>query len=120
VEGKTVFKGTYEKIEPFADHRAAVRIKEKWGYINELGKMIIPAQFDWAASFSEGLAFVKLKLHGEGYFIDTHGKIIFSTAADVMTPFKNGLVQLRSCITKPCHAVYVDKQGRTVWQGPSE
>jgi WG containing repeat len=88
--------------------------------INELGEMIIPTQFDWAGSFSEGLAFVKLKLHGEAYFIDTNGKIVFSTDADVMTPFKNGLAQLMSCITKPCQAVYVDKQGRTVWQGPSE
>ena len=49
-------------------------INEKWGYINELGEIIIPAQFDWAESFSEGLAFVKLD--DEGYFIDTSGRIV--------------------------------------------
>lgn len=119
-EGKTVFKGTYEQIEPFVDRRAAVRINKKWGYINELGEMIIPAQFDWAASFSDGLAFVKFELQGEGYFIDTNGRVVFRTDASVRRPFRNGLVQLMSCITKPCQSMYVDKQGRTVWRGPAE
>lgn len=114
-EGKTVFKGTYQKIQPFADNRAAVMIKEKWGYINELGEMIIPAQFDWAESFSEGLAFVKL--NDEAYFIDTSGRIVFKTGASVMSPFKNGLAQLMTCSVKPCQSMYVDKRGRTVWRG---
>jgi hypothetical protein len=117
-DGEMLFKGTYQSVGPFAEHRAAVQIKRKVGYINELGEMIIPAEFEAAETFSEGLAFVKL--NGEGYFIDTAGSIVFRTDASLMAPFKNGLAQLMSCRVKPCQAVYVDKQGRTVWKGPSE
>jgi hypothetical protein len=113
--GQTVFEGTYEQVLAFAHRRAAVRIKGRWGYVNELGEMIIPPQFDCAETFSEGLAFVKL--NDEGYFIDTYGRIIFRTDASVVTPFTNGLAQLLSCNVSPCQSVYVDKQGRIVWQG---
>jgi hypothetical protein len=114
-DGETLFRGTYQNVRPFADHRAAVSIKGKVGYINELGEMIIPAQFEGAEKFSEGLAFVKL--NDEGYFIDTSGRIVFKTDGSLMTPFKNGLARLLRCRVKPCQSVYVDKQGRTVWQG---
>ncbi|HSL54938.1 MAG TPA: WG repeat-containing protein, partial [Pyrinomonadaceae bacterium] len=113
--GQTVFEGTYEQVLAFADHRAAVRIKEKWGYVNELGEMIIPPQFDNADTFSEGLAFVRL--NDEGYFIDTSGRFIFRVDASLVSPFRNGLAQLLSCSTSPCRSFYVDKQGRIVWQG---
>lgn len=114
-EGKIVFKGTYEQIGPFADHRAAVQIKGKVGYINELGEMTIPAQFEGAEDFSEGLAFVLL--NDENYFIDTSGRVVFKTDGSVTRPFKNGLARLLRCSVKPCQAAYVDKQGRNVWQG---
>jgi len=112
---QTVFEGRYEQVYAFANHRAAVRIQGKWGYVNELGEMIIQPQFDSVQTFSQGLAFVRL--NDEGYFIDTSGKIVFRTDASVMTPFTNGLAQLMSCKFSPCRSFYVDKQGRTVWQG---
>lgn len=114
--GEVLFKGRYLSVRPFADHRAAVNLNGKWGYINELGEMIIPARFDAVESFSEGLAFVKL--NDETYFIDTLGRIVFRADGSLMSPFKNGLARLlRGCGVKPCQSVYVDKQGRTVWQG---
>jgi WG repeat protein len=96
-------------------HRAAVRVKDKWGYVNELGEMIIPPQFDCADPFSEGLAYVCVK--EERYFIDTSGRIVFRHDASLMTPFTNGLALLMSCSVLPCRSFYVDKQGRVVWQG---
>lgn len=115
---QTVFEGTYEQVYAFADHRAAVRIQGKWGYVNELGEMIIPPQFDWAETFSDGLAYVAL--NDERYFIDTSGKIVFRADASLRAPFTNGLAQLMSCKSSPCRSFYVDKQGRTVWQGVFE
>ena len=115
VHHEMLFKGTYQSVGPFADHRAAVQIKGKVGYINEHGDVIIPAQFEGAGDFSEGLAFVKL--NDENYFIDTSGKIVFKTYGSLMMPFKNGLARLMSCLVKPCQSWYVDKQGRTIWRG---
>jgi hypothetical protein len=114
--GRTVFAGTFEQVNAFADHRAAVRIQGKWGYVNELGEMIIPPQFDGAETFSEGLAFVKVN-DDDAYFIDTSGKIVFRTNASLVTRFTNGLAQLMSCKVSPCRSFYVDKQGKIVWQG---
>ena len=39
---------------------AVVKIGSKWGYINTDGHYVINPQFDGAASFSEGLAIVKI------------------------------------------------------------
>jgi hypothetical protein len=114
-DGESIFEGTYENVKEFAEHRAAVRVKDKWGYVNELGEMIIPPQFDCADPFSEGLAHVCVK--EERYFIDTSGRIVFRHDADLMTPFTNGLALLMSCNVLPCRSFYVDKQGRVVWQG---
>ena len=77
--------------------------------------MIIQPRFDSTETFAEGLAFVKL--NDEGYFIDISGQVIFRTDASVVTPFKNGLAQLLSCNVSPCQSVYMDKQGKVVWQG---
>ncbi len=56
----------------FHEGRMKVRIGEKWGFVDEQGKPVIPSVFDDATQFSEGLAAVqKGDQHG---FIDRHGK----------------------------------------------
>lgn len=46
---------------------------EKYGYINKKGKMVIAANYDWAATFSCGYACVDAG--GQQYFIDKKGKM---------------------------------------------
>ncbi len=51
--------------------------KDKWGYINDKGEIIIGNKYDAAGVFSEGKAFVK---DSDGWhIIDTDGKVLFST-----------------------------------------
>lgn len=45
---------------PFSEGLAQVKIKDKWGYINKAGKLVIPAKFDGASAFHEGLAWVRI------------------------------------------------------------
>ncbi|MEP7039366.1 MAG: WG repeat-containing protein, partial [Acidobacteriota bacterium] len=52
-----------------------VRVKEKWGYINEKGKIVIKPRFWAVGDFSEGLAEVRDE-EGRFYYIDKTGKSI--------------------------------------------
>lgn len=74
-------------VGDFHDGRAVVYLKKekgdatsdtanRVGYINETGKLIIPARFDEAHNFSEGLAYVQSKRHNA--FVDRQGKNVIS------------------------------------------
>lgn len=60
---------------------------EKWGYINENGDFVIPAQYDRAHNFYCGRA--RVETGGKEYFIDQNGKIINSTGFDDAEDFYN-------------------------------
>ena len=49
-----------------------VEINGKCGFIDKNDNMVIPAKYDGADSFSEGLAYVKL--NGREFYIDKNGK----------------------------------------------
>lgn len=48
----------YEDAKTFSEGLAAVKKDGKWGYIDKTGKTVIPFSYDYAFSFSEGLAVV--------------------------------------------------------------
>ena len=72
-EGKEIIAFRYERALAFAEGRAAVRLKEKWGFIDESGK-IVTEMYDNVGSFSEGLVAV-CKNEKVG-FIDRDGKVV--------------------------------------------
>ena len=60
---------TEENLARFQDYETGL-----WGYINESGEEVIPAQYEDAQDFSEGLAAVKVDgLYG---FIDVSGEMV--------------------------------------------
>ena len=64
------------------DSLSVVCIRGKWGFVNRLtGRMAIPAVYDAAWSFSEGLAAVQ---KGTGlYFIDSSGRVVIDCGLQV-------------------------------------
>lgn len=48
----------YEDADQFYEGLAAVKKDDKWGYIDETGKTVIPFEYDYCYPFSEGLAIV--------------------------------------------------------------
>jgi hypothetical protein len=105
--GKIVIAPRFDDAYPFSEGLARVNIGGrqewsgygpqarltmieggKWGYIDQSGKMAIPAFFDWASDFSEGLAAVKMA-EAWGYS-DQSGKFVVTPRFDVASDFYDG------------------------------
>jgi hypothetical protein len=86
----------------------------KWGYLDKNGETIIPALFDMAWEFSEGLAAVKVD--GKWGYIDKTGTIVIEPQPfEMVGEFKNGLAEIEN----DDGPGYMDKTGKIVWM-PSE
>ena len=100
----------FEVADDFADGRAAVKVGDKYGYIDKTGTVVIPATFDRAMKFSERLAAARLDKH-YGY-IDPAGKWAISPRFAWVRPFTGGL----AWVGEPgARGAYIDAAGRVVW-----
>ena len=100
-----------------------VKQGEKWGYIDQTGRLIIPFKFDSAQDFSEGLAAVEIK-EKTGY-IDQSGKFVIPPRFNSGFPFSGGLalvVMSRSGkgIIQMNQLGYIDRSGKVVIRLPEE
>jgi len=87
-----------------------VRYGEKWGYINQKGKVVINPQFDDAGFFRNGLARVE-NSNKIGY-IDRKGKIVIPIHYDDGTNFYEG----KAFVVQPeSYPLCIDKNGNTLF-----
>ena len=81
INGNVQSKTEYQDVKIFNDTTyAAVKIGDLWGYVDKDGKLVIPAQFEDARSFSNGFAAVKVE--GKWGFIDLDGKTVIQPQFD--------------------------------------
>ena len=92
----------------FSEGLAAVRQKDKWGYIDREGYFVIPPQFTDAEGFSEGLAVVE-KNEKYGY-IDKNGTFVIAPQFEYANSFTEGVAIV--FIDGKHHII--DKQGHTL------
>ncbi len=79
----------FERAASYSEGLACVCLNGKFGYINELGELVIPYRFDKAYSFSEGLAAVTV--NGKWGFIDHGGIAVIPYRFDNAKSFADGL-----------------------------
>jgi hypothetical protein len=137
-EGVAIFLAGESKGERWAESR-------KYGYIDRQGKVVIPARFDRATEFSEGLAAVTIN-HQVGY-IDHQGRFAIEPRLLLGESFQNGAARVvaggpckfyrpTSCDpyppvlpdskefftqnaappTRRCEFSFIDKQGRLLFE----
>jgi hypothetical protein len=102
----------YEEARNFSDGLAAVKPIDKggkWGFIDKERKEVIEATFDWAWSFSEGLAMCEP--NGKRCYIDKTGKIVIETDYGYAGSFLGGHAPVGSG-GKPDS--FIDKTGAVV------
>lgn len=75
-----------EEAVYFKDYEAP---ESKWGYINTLGDLVIPARYDEASHISEGMAAVNLR--GKWGYIDTAGHTVIDFQFKAAWPFSEGV-----------------------------
>ena len=76
-------------VEPLA----AVRIDGKFGYIDKSGELVIPAKYNRAWKFSEGLG--KVLLNNKFGFIDKDGSFVIMPQFDMAWDFIDVLAQVK-------------------------
>jgi len=89
----------YDKVYASSEGIRIVEQDNKSGYINEMGKEIVPIKYDAAGAFHEGLARVGIDneytYHGITYgYIDNTGKELTPIKYDEAYDFSNGLARV--------------------------
>ena len=87
-------------------------IRDKWGYIDREGKIVIKPQFDKAYSFDNGLALVRKNDEKKGY-INTEGEFAIEPQVDppfYISTLSNGLAVIK--IDDKCG--YINEKGEVV------
>jgi hypothetical protein len=77
-----------EEIFPSSEGLRGIRKNEKYGFIDDQGRLRIANRYEGIQTFSEGLAAVKIR--GKWGFINRDEKIIIQPAYDAVTSFENG------------------------------
>lgn len=96
-----------------------VKSKDKWGYINTKGEMVIPQIYCEVRAFYEGQAWVKQSEEGAWMSIDKNNNVVFSLSKDEnpssyctpVTGFHNGL----ALVATEDGYKYVNKSGSLVY-----
>jgi len=83
---------------------------DKWGYCDENKNLVIPAIFDEAGRFSEGLA--PVKINGKWGFIDSSGRLCIPAIYEKVEPFLGGIANVSLNKRKG----YIDKKGNQYWK----
>ena len=91
--GDVVIPFKYDKVQDFSEGLAAVKLKGKWGCINNSGKEVVPLKYDNVWDFEEGLAGVILK--GKWGFIDKSGKEVVPLKYNDIFNFHEGLARVK-------------------------
>lgn len=109
--GKLLCRTAFENPSDFSEGLSAVRVKDKYGFINKKCEFVIEPRFSHAIGFSEGLAWVN-DSDGRSGFIDRSGSFVIETPFQSVGSFSNGF----ALVLDGAKAGYIDKTGKVIWK----
>ena len=109
----------YDNVKNFDEGLAAVKLNNKWGFIDKTGREVILRKYDFARDFSEGMACVEL--NNKWGFIDKTGREVIPCIYDGVYAFNEGLAEVKlnnkigfidksGDIKIPCKYEYINNQ----------
>lgn len=112
--GRVIFGFEHEVLGNFSEGRAVTRRNGKYGYISKTGALVIPAIYDFAQPFKDGLAQVGMRRSpGPGTLfgtIDVDGNIVTPFAFGRLGEFKDGRAPAANTSTSKIFH-FVDRSG---------
>jgi len=110
-KGKWVIEPTYEHpMNKPSDGMIKVQVKDKCGYLNIKGQVVIPAQFSTCWDFSEGIAAVRPEARGNVGYINKAGKMVIEPVFELGGSFSEGIAAAKL----DGKYGYIDKKGNIV------
>ncbi|MGF2411844.1 MAG: PKD domain-containing protein, partial [Ferruginibacter sp.] len=82
----------FDGARNFSNHLAAVKKDDKWGFINESGKLIIPFKYEIAFDFTETITGVFT--NKRWWLIDTKAVVVKALDITVFYGYKNGIAKI--------------------------
>ena len=67
----------YDDIDCLSDGLARVSQNDKWGFIDNTGKVVIPLKYDWVGSFYKDVVGVGDLSTGEAFYINRQGERLY-------------------------------------------
>lgn len=97
----------YDIVHYPVDGLSLISKDNKYGYIDELGMLVIPLTYTNASDFSDnGLAYVEIE-DGLGGYIDRDGAFVIEPGFDSGTEFSHGL----AAVSRAGKSYYIDENG---------
>lgn len=120
LKGEVVIKRSFDEAKRFRHAVAAVRIKDKWGFIDKTGRIRISPQFDEVEDFGPDRIAAVGKDVGNGVykygFINRKGQMVIGFKFDSASSFWGGLGQIGIRDPKGNdNWGYVDASGKIIW-----
>jgi len=78
----------YQQVKDYGEGYFLIEKENRWGFVDDRGRLRISNRYDWAGPFSEGLA--PIMLRGKWGFIDKNETIQVQPYYDSVTPFEDG------------------------------
>ena len=88
VETSDDWREKYDYVGNFVQGRAAVRLGDKWGFVNTEGKVVIERKYDFFGGFFEG--FGQVVLNGKWGFVNKEGEEVVKVKYDLVDEFWGG------------------------------
>lgn len=80
----------FDDCFPFYEDFAKVMINKKYGFIDRSGKIVVPAKYDYAEKFSDGIAWAGMA-NQDSTYINKEGKIVIRVKTDYILNFSENL-----------------------------
>ena len=91
---ETIIPAIYDNVGSLCEGLVAVKLNDKWGFVDKAGEEVISLKYDHVDSFRESLA--RVELNGKYGFIDKTGKEVIPLMYDSAGYFIEGLAKVKS------------------------
>jgi WG repeat protein len=100
----------YVSVGTFSENLAAVKLHDRWGFIDKNGSVKIHFHYKWATLFSEGLAAVQNENNNKFGYINEKGKFKIKPKYDFARKFSEGFASVEF----DGKWTFIDKKGKVI------